>query len=104
MCASFPSGLTSRGSEPASLPDEGAPSCYFRSECGSLAQEATGSYRNTLVASFETREEADAWWRAQAEPARRAWVRVGGELHLAVYYPNIHHRALYPLSMANGHE
>ena len=55
------------------------------------------------VASFETREEADAWWRAQAEPARRAWVRVGGELHLAVYHPNIHHRALYPLSIANGH-
>jgi hypothetical protein len=49
------------------------------------------------VASFETREEADAWLRAQAEPARRAWVLVGGELHLAVYYPNIQHRALYPL-------
>lgn len=49
------------------------------------------------VVSFETREEADAWLRAQAEPARRAWVWVGGELHLAVYHPNIHHRALYPL-------
>lgn len=54
------------------------------------------------VASFETREEADAWWRARAESARRAWVRIGGELHLAVYYPNIHHRALFPLSRANG--
>ncbi|QRN97132.1 hypothetical protein JRI60_50685 [Archangium violaceum] len=54
------------------------------------------------VASFETREEADAWLRAQAEPARRAWVRVGGELHLAAYYPNIHHRALFPLSLAKG--
>jgi hypothetical protein len=58
--------------------------------------------RPVAVASFETREEADAWWRAQSEPARRAWVRVGGELHLAVYYPNIHHRTLYPFSMANG--
>ena len=48
------------------------------------------------MASFETREEADAWWRAQAEPARRAWVRVGDELYLAAYFPNIHHRALFP--------
>lgn len=54
------------------------------------------------VASFETREEAEAWWRAQAESTRRAWVRVGGELHLAVYYPNIHHRALFPLLVSNG--
>jgi hypothetical protein len=55
------------------------------------------------VASFGTREDADAWWRAQSEPARRAWVRVGNELYLAAYYPNIHHRALFPLSLANGH-
>ncbi|WNG59202.1 hypothetical protein F0U59_34095 [Archangium gephyra] len=51
------------------------------------------------VASFETREEADAWWRRQSEPARRAWVRVGGEIYLAAYYPNIQHRALFPLSL-----
>jgi hypothetical protein len=55
------------------------------------------------VASFETREEADAWWGAQSEPVRRAWVRVGDELYLAAYYPNIQHRALFPLSLANGH-
>jgi hypothetical protein len=54
--------------------------------------------RPIAVASFGTREEADAWWMEQAEPARQAWVRVGGELHLAVHYPNIHHRALYPLA------
>jgi hypothetical protein len=54
------------------------------------------------VASFETREAADAWLKAQEAPARRAWVRVGGEFYLAVYYPNIHHRALYPLSLAAG--
>ncbi len=60
--------------------------------------------RPVAVASFETREEADAWLKAQAGPARRAWVRIGGELHLAVYYPNIHHRALFPLSMAHGHK
>jgi hypothetical protein len=54
------------------------------------------------VASFETLEAADAWLRAQAAPARRAWVRVGGDLHLAVYYPNIHHRALFPLALVDG--
>jgi hypothetical protein len=53
------------------------------------------------VASFETREEAERWLKSQTEPARLAWVRVGGELYLAVYYPNIRHRALYPLAMAH---
>jgi hypothetical protein len=55
------------------------------------------------VASFETRSEAEAWWRARPESVRRAWVRVGGEFHLAAYYPNIQHRALFPLSISNGH-
>jgi hypothetical protein len=33
-------------------------------------------------------------------PARRAWVEIAGELYLAVYYPHLDHRALYPLSLA----
>ncbi|SEL50793.1 hypothetical protein SAMN05444354_106253 [Stigmatella aurantiaca] len=32
------------------------------------------------------------------EPATHAWVSIAGELYLAAYYPNIGHRALYPLS------
>jgi hypothetical protein len=56
------------------------------------------------VASFATREEADAWLKAQPNPERRAWVLVGNEIYLAAYYPNINHRALFPLSMAKGHE
>ncbi len=56
--------------------------------------------RPVPVASFGTREEADAWWRAQSESPRWAWVRGGGELYLAAYYPNIQHRALFPLSLA----
>ncbi|HEX5746446.1 MAG TPA: hypothetical protein VFZ09_09380 [Archangium sp.] len=52
------------------------------------------------VASFETLEEADAWWRAQSEPPGWAWVRVGGQIYMAAYYPNIQHRALFPLSLA----
>jgi hypothetical protein len=30
-------------------------------------------------------------------------VRISGEVYLAVYHPNIDHRALYPLSMADGY-
>jgi len=55
-------------------------------------------------ASFVTREEAEDWLTRQSHPARRAWVMIGGELHLAAYYPNINHRALYPLSMAESEE
>jgi hypothetical protein len=56
------------------------------------------------VASFASLEEAEAWLKAQPKPARWAWVSVAGEPYLAVYYPNIDHRALYPLSMAKGYE
>jgi hypothetical protein len=51
------------------------------------------------IASFPTREEAVAWLWEQPEPATHAWVSIAGELYLAAYYPNIGHRALYPLSM-----
>jgi hypothetical protein len=50
------------------------------------------------VASFNTREEAEAWLQGQPRPARRAWVSIGNEHYLAVYHPNIHHRVLYPFS------
>jgi len=51
-------------------------------------------------ASFATREEAEDWLTRQLKPARRTWVMIAGEVYLAAYYPNINHRALYPLSMA----
>ncbi|WP_309895733.1 hypothetical protein [Archangium sp.] len=54
-------------------------------------------------ASFETREEADAWLRAQSAPPKRAWVLISGETYLAIYHPHINYRALYPLSMADGY-
>ena len=56
------------------------------------------------VASFSTLDEAEAWLKAQPTPARWAWVSISGEPYLAVYHPNIQHRALYPLSMGNGYE
>jgi hypothetical protein len=55
-------------------------------------------------ASFATREEAEAWLARQPSPARRTWVSIAGEFYLAVYYPNIHHRALFPLSLSEGYE
>ncbi len=51
-------------------------------------------------ASFDTRESAEAWLRGQSHPSLRTWVLIAGEFYLAVYHPNIDHRALYPLSMA----
>jgi hypothetical protein len=54
-------------------------------------------------ASFATREEAEAWLKAQPQPAKRMWVSIGGEPYLAAYYPNISHRALFPLAMAEGY-
>jgi hypothetical protein len=56
------------------------------------------------TASFGNCEEAEAWLRAQPNPARRAWVTIASALYLAAYHPNINHRALYPLSMAEGYE
>ncbi|HEX8441273.1 hypothetical protein [Archangium sp.] len=55
-------------------------------------------------ASFATREEAEAWLARQPRPARWTWVLIAGEFYLAAYYPNINHRALYPLSMAASEE
>jgi hypothetical protein len=54
-------------------------------------------------AAFSKRAEADAWWRAQPRSVRWAWVSIAGEPYVAAYYPNIDHRALYPLSMAEGY-
>ncbi len=56
------------------------------------------------VASFGSLAEAEAWLQAQPHPARWAWVSIAGEFYLAAYYPNINHRALYPLSLADGYE
>jgi hypothetical protein len=56
------------------------------------------------VASFGTREEAEAWLNAQSAPPERAWVSIAGEPYLAVHHSNVNHRALYPLSMSDGYE
>jgi len=57
----------------------------------------------SAVASFASREPAEAWLKEQTEPADRAWVRIAGECYLAVNHANVQRRALYPLSMADGY-
>lgn len=54
-------------------------------------------------ASFSRREDADAWLQSQPKPAPWVWVSIAGELYLAAYYPNLGHRALFPLSLGNGY-
>ena len=50
--------------------------------------------------SFDSLEQAEAWLRSQPNPPLRTWVLIAGEFYLAVHHTNVHHRALYPLSMA----
>jgi len=52
------------------------------------------------VASFKTRQEAEAWFQDEAAPPKQALIMIAGEPHLAVYHPNISHRALYSFAMA----
>jgi hypothetical protein len=56
------------------------------------------------VASFGSLQEAEAWWQSQPPSVRWAWVSVAGEFYVAAYYSNIHHRALFPLSLGDGYE
>lgn len=55
------------------------------------------------VASFASHEEAETWLNARLNPPDREWVRIAGELHLAVHHSNVQRRALYPLAMAEGY-
>ncbi len=61
-----------------------------------LRHYLTGLEPGEPSASFATLEEADAWLKAQPEPARLTWVLVGGAPYLAVYHSNINGRVLYP--------
>ena len=62
-------------------------------------EEMTRGGLPPAVATFNTRDEADAWFDSQAEPPAQAVIRIGGEHYLAVYYRNIKHRAMFPFSV-----
>ncbi|WNG22683.1 hypothetical protein F0U62_00585 [Cystobacter fuscus] len=57
-----------------------------------------------VVAAFKNREEAESWLARQAEPPAQSLVTIAGENHLAVFHPDVNHRALYPFSMALDEE
>jgi hypothetical protein len=52
------------------------------------------------VATFNTREEAEAWVHAQPEPPRQVFIQIAGETYLVAYHEKINLRALYPVSLA----
>ncbi len=56
------------------------------------------------TAAFETRQEAETWFSSQPQPPPQSVLTIAGEAHLAVYHPNIGHRALYPFSIARDEE
>ncbi|WNG45464.1 hypothetical protein F0U60_16170 [Archangium minus] len=50
-------------------------------------------------ATFNTREEATAWFDSKAEPPAQTVIQIRGEHYLAAYYRNINHRALFPFTI-----
>jgi hypothetical protein len=62
-------------------------------------QEMTKDGLPPAVAAFNTRDEANAWFNSQTEPPAQTVIQIGGEHHLAVFYRNINHRALFPFSI-----
>jgi hypothetical protein len=63
-------------------------------------EEMTKDGLPPVVATFKTREDADAWFEGQSEPSAQTVIQIGGEHYLAVYYRNIKHRAIFPFSTA----
>lgn len=62
-------------------------------------EEMTRDGLPPAVATFNTRDEADAWFDSQSEPPAQAVIQIGGEPYLAVYYRSIKHRAMFPFSV-----
>ncbi|PTL77149.1 head protein [Vitiosangium sp. GDMCC 1.1324] len=62
-------------------------------------EEMTKDGLPPAVATFNTREEADAWFGSQTAPPAQTVIQIGGERYLAVFYRNINHRALFPFSV-----
>ncbi|HEX5745739.1 MAG TPA: hypothetical protein VFZ09_05815 [Archangium sp.] len=54
-----------------------------------------------VIAAFDTREQAEAWLAALAEPPRHAFITIGGKHHVAAYWKNVDHRAIYPFTLVD---
>ncbi|PTL82794.1 head protein [Vitiosangium sp. GDMCC 1.1324] len=55
------------------------------------------------VASFETREEADAWLRQHPEPPHGAFVLIADEYHIVMHVREMDHRQLFPHPILEGY-
>lgn len=53
------------------------------------------------VATFNTREEARAWFYSLPERPSQAVIQLGGEPYLAAYHRNIDHLAFHPFSLVD---
>ncbi|WNG33115.1 head protein [Archangium violaceum] len=51
------------------------------------------------VATFDTREEARAWFYNQPQKPSQAVIQLGGEPYLMAYHRNIDHLAFHPFSL-----
>ncbi|WP_199243051.1 head protein [Vitiosangium sp. GDMCC 1.1324] len=54
------------------------------------------------VASFDTREQARAWYYGLSERPSQAVIQLAGEPYLAAYHRNIDHLAFHPFSLVEG--
>ncbi|MFY0523185.1 head protein [Archangium gephyra] len=54
-----------------------------------------------VVATFDTREQAEAWLAALTNPPRHAFISIGGKHHVAACWKNVNHRAIYPFTLAD---
>ncbi|HZI04906.1 MAG TPA: head protein [Archangium sp.] len=56
------------------------------------------------VASFDTRQQARAWFYSLPERPSQAVIQLGGEPYLAAYHRNIDHLAFHPFSLLEPFE
>lgn len=55
------------------------------------------------VASFKTREEADAWLQQHPEPPHGAFVLIADAYHIVMYVRELNHRSLFPHPILDGY-
>jgi hypothetical protein len=55
------------------------------------------------VASFKTREDADAWLRQHPEPPHGAFVLIADEYHIVMHVREMNHRQLFPHPILKGY-
>ena len=73
-----------------------------RGEIADFLQEHSQGGPPPVEASFETREEAEAWFQSLPEPPRNTFIQIKGEYHVAACWKNLAHRAILSASPRRG--